>query len=256
MPAMRISILHRLFLGFVLCLTAQHSVAAPAIYHHGVTVADDGKRSLQLTNDSDVPITAFVVMEVSPAGKEDRAFFDIYTAPDSSLPVPPGSSFTRKLSSLFSGTDLSKVSAEVPAVIFKDGSSAGDPVWINTILARRVRLHDRFLSLHDLLSPLVGTGISSGAIAKKLRTSLTGTVKQLPDDDLRAVDTMAFFDATSRFDREERQARAERPLRLYLKYLETRVLVLEYSRPDLDTIRTLPLSIPKRSSESGPPIAK
>jgi len=99
------------------------------------------------------------------------------------------------------------------------------------------------------LSPLVGTGTSPGAIVDKLRASLTEAMKQLPDDDLRAVDTMAFFDATSTFDR-VRQDKSENPLKLYLEHLEKRALVLEYSRPDLDTIRTLPLSIPKRPSES------
>jgi len=74
-------------------------------------------------------------------------------------------------------------------------------------------------------------------------------VRKLPDDDLRSVDTMAFFDATSRFDR-ERQYKNERPLRLYLEYLEERTLALEYSRPNLGTIRTLPVSIPKPLSQS------
>jgi len=249
MPRIWMRVTRGAFSLFVLCVVAQHAVAGSPAYHHSITSGHDGKPFLQLTNDSDVPITAFVMTESSSSGTGDRTYFDVYTASgQSDLPIAPGTSVSRKLAA-FAGTDMSQVGAEVPAVIFKDGSGAGDPVWINTILARRVRLHDRLLSVHDLLSPLVGTGISPRAVVEKLRISLTEAVKQLPDDDLRAVDTMAFFDATSTFDR-ERQNKSENTLKLYLKHLEKRVLVLEYSRPDLDTIRTLPLSIPKRSSES------
>ena len=216
-------------------------------YRHALIVENDGTRKVQVWNESDREITAFVIRESSASGTEERTYFDVYTTPgQSDLPIPPGTFISRRLSA---SAGTGEVWAEVPAVIFKDGSSAGDPALINTILARRLRLHDRLLSLHDLLGPLVGSWISPGTIVEKLRTSLTEAVKQLPDDDLRAVDTMAFFDATSAFDR-ARQDKTESSLKLYLGHLERGALALEYSRPDLETIRTLPLSILKRSSES------
>lgn len=252
MSAVWTSISRRILPLLILCLSAQHVLAGSPTYHQSLAVGQDGKPSLQLTNDSEVPISAFVITESSSSGAEARAYFDVYTAiGQSDLPIPPGTSISRTLSA-FVGMDTSEVWAEVPAVIFKDGSSAGDPVWVNAILARRVRLHDRLLTLEDLLSPLVGTGISPGAIVEKLRTTLTEALKQLPDDDLRAVDTMAFFDATSTFDR-VRQDKSENLLKLYLRHLEKHALVLEYSRPDLDTIRNLPLPKPERSSKSTPP---
>lgn len=246
MPAMRTSTF-RLFLPLlVLCLAAQYALAGSATYHQSVAVVQEGGLSLELTNDSHVPITAFVVREISSSGAEERTYFDVYVDKGQpELPLAPGASIHKGLTGS-AGTGQTGLQAEIPAVIFKDGSSAGDPVWTNIILARRARLHDRLLKLRDLLNSLVGTGIAPEAIAEKLRTSLIEEVKRLPDDDLRSVDTITFFDATAFFDR-ERPAKSDYALKLYLSQLERRALVLEYSRPDLDKIRALPVSIPIRT---------
>jgi hypothetical protein len=52
--------------------------------------------------------------------------------------------------------------------------------------------HDRLLWVHDLLSPSVVAASHPEEIAQKPRNSLSEAVKQLPDDELRAVDIMAF----------------------------------------------------------------
>lgn len=85
-----------------------------------------------------------------------------------------------------------------------------------------------------------------------LRAAQADAEKQLPEDDLRVMDTLAFYGAISTFDK-NRQAPVDVVLKRYLEYLEKRALLLEYSRPDLDTIRTLPVTTPKPLSQASLP---
>jgi len=141
---------------FWLCVVLQLRAEESPAYHQSVSVVD-GQPVLELTNDSEIPITAFVMMEFPSLGIEGRTYFDVYTNSREEV-IAPGATTTRNLSSL-KGSE-GKVRAEVRAVVFKDGSTAGDPIWINAILARRVHLYDRLLSLHDLLSKQGGAGVA------------------------------------------------------------------------------------------------
>jgi len=250
MPAIWIRTSRCFLLLLVLCLIAQLSLAGSPSYHQSVAVGEDGKPSLQLTNDSEVPIFAFIMVEFPSLGMEGRTYLDFYTG-SLNQPIPTGASITRGLSS-FPGSDVSKVRGEVRAIIFKDGSSAGDPVWVNAVLARRVRLYDRTLSLHDLLTKQVGTGISREGLVNLLRSAREEADKRLPDDDLRVMDDLAFYGAISRFDT-NRQAPPDVVLRRYLAYLGLRAAQLERSRPALDTVRTLPVTTPEPLSEASLP---
>ncbi len=240
----------RRFLSLLLFFaTAHHALASSPSYHQSVSVDKDGKPLLQFTNDSELPIVALVMVEFPSLGMEGRTYSDVYTGPRDKI-IPPGASITLGLSS-FRGSET-KVRAEVRAVIFKDGSSAGDPVWVNAILARRLHLYDRYLSLHDLLNPLVGTGISREEVLEKLRAARADAEKQLPNDDLLVMDITAFYGAISTIDK-NREAPLDVVLKVYLKDTEKRTLALEYSRPDLDTLRSLPVTIPKPLSDADLP---
>ena len=240
----------RRFLSLLLFFaTAHHALASSPSYHQSVSVDKDGKPLLQFTNDSELPIVALVMVEFPSLGMEGRTYSDVYTGPRDKI-IPPGASITLGLSS-FRGSET-KVRAEVRAVIFKDGSSAGDPVWVNAILARRLHLYDRYLSLHDLLNPLVGTGISREEVLEKLRAARADAEKQLPNDDLLVMDITAFYGAISTIDK-NREAPLDAVLKVYLKDTEKRTLALEYSRPDLDTVRTLPVTTPKPLSDADIP---
>jgi hypothetical protein len=172
---------------------------------------------------------------------EGRDYYDVYTSPRD-RPISPGDSIIRGLSS-FKGAE-NKVRAEVRAVIFKDGTSAGDTIWVNAILARRLRFYDRILSVDDLVSQLVGTGTSREAVVTKLRATEADVDRELPQDDLRIMDDLVFHGAISTFETNV-DAPIDVVLKGYLKYWEKRALTLEYSSPSLSTIRTLPSTIPK-----------
>jgi hypothetical protein len=199
-------------------------------YHEDIVVGAEGKPLLQITNDSESPIVAFVRVDFS-TGLEGRTYYDACIN-RRDVPIAPGASLTLGL-----GSKLSKVQDQVRAIVFEDGSSAGDPIWINAIFARRIRLYDRLLSLHELVKPLVGTGISREGIISLLRNAQATADKQLTDDDLRIVDDIAFYGAISTFDA-NREASIEHVLKAYLKSLEERTEKLESSRPNLETLRT------------------
>lgn len=224
-----------------LCLIGQVSVAGAGAYHHTLSLDLNGKPTLQLTNDSELPIVAFFMVEFPSLGMEGRTYYD-YHINQRELPIPRGATVTRGLSS-FEGAE-EKVRAEVRAVIFQDGSTAGDPVWVNAILARRLRLYDRTLSLYNLLERQVDTGISREALVALLKKTQDEADRQLPEDDLRVMDDLAFYGAISTVDK-NRQVKVETILERYLAYLRWRAEQLQRSRPRLDRVHALPVSVPK-----------
>ncbi len=228
----------------MLYLLAQCAFGSSGAYQQTITVEPDGKPSLQLTNTSAFAITAFVLVEFPSSGLEGRRYYDTYTNPPDRA-IVPGGSVTLPLG-YFHGSDVSKVRAEVRAVILEDGSSVGEPAWINAVLVRRIRLYDRLLSLHDLLKSEVGAGLSREAVLDKLRASKAEADTQLPNDDLRVIDDVAFDSAISTLQTKppNREVNIDTIIQRYLKYLEGRAVQLERSRPALDAIRALPTAIP------------
>lgn len=240
----------RFFPLFGLCLALQLCAGESPAYHQSVSLVD-GQPVLDLTNDSKFPITAFVMVEFPSLGIEGRTYFDVYTN-TREQPIPPGASTTRNLSFL-GGSDLTKVRAEVRGVIFEDGSTAGDPIWINAVLARRLHLYHRLLSLHDLLRKRGGTGVPHEEIISLLRAAQAEADQQTADDDLRIEDDVEFQAGTLAFHT-NRKLSVPVVLKAYLQSLEKRTTKVEYSRPDLDSIRDVPGSIPAPLSQASLPI--
>ena len=129
--------------------------------------------------------------------------------------------------------------AEVRAVVFQDGTSAGDPIWVNAIFAQRLRLYDRLRSIHELLEEQVDTGVSREGILQMLQAAQTDAENRSPEDDLRPLDSIVFHGAISTFDK-NREAPVGIALERYLAYLRLRIAQLDRSRPTIDAIRTLP----------------
>jgi hypothetical protein len=196
------------------------------------------------------------MVEFPSLGMEGRTYLDVDTIPVRALrgvPIPPGASTTLGLS-YFQGAE-SKVRAEVQAVIFQDGSSAGDSVWVNAILARRLRFYDRRLSLHELLKRQVGTGISREGVLNVLRAAQADADKQLPEDDLRVIDDGAFLGAINTFEANG-ETKTDLVLNGYLKSLEKQISELERSQPSLDSIRTRLAARPDPDQPIVPPPLK
>jgi hypothetical protein len=224
-------------------VVAAQNTSSPA-YHQDVIVGAEGKQLLQVTNDSQSPIAAFVRVDFS-TGLEGRTYYDVYMN-RFEQPIAPGASLMFGL-----GPNLSRVQDQVRAIVCEDGSSAGDPVWINVIFARRIRLHDRLLSLHHLLGQEVGTGISRDGVIALLRDAQADADK-LHDNELRIIDDGVFGGAISTFDA-NREAALDHVLNGYLKSLEERTAKLEQSRPELDSLRARLAERPDPSQPIIPP---
>jgi hypothetical protein len=209
-------------------VVAAQNANSPA-YHQDVIMGADGKPSLQITNDSESSIVAFVRVDFS-TGLEGRQYYDAYIN-RRDLPIAPGASVILGL-----GSNLSKVQDQVRAIVCEDGSSAGDAVWVNAIFARRIRLYDRLLSLHELLTQQAGTGILREGLISLFQDAQAKADKQLPDDDLRVIDDTVFYGAISTFGA-NREVNIVVVIQRYLKHLEERAAQLEHSQPGLDTLR-------------------
>jgi hypothetical protein len=231
---------------FGLCVIGSASFAGSGKYHYTLSLDPDGKPALQLTNDSDVPIMAFILVEFPSLGMEGRTYYDFYLN-QRDLPIAPRRSMGRG-TSYFRGSE-SKVRAEVRAVIFQDGVSEGDPVWVSAILAQRLQFYDRLHEIYELLEKQVGARISREEILQMLKAARDTAEKQSEDDDLRPIDSAVFSSAISTFDK-NREAPIDQSLQRYLAYVRLRIAQLDRSRPAMGAIRTLPRRAPKPLSDA------
>jgi hypothetical protein len=246
----KLKVLMRRFMGsLVLVWLIVGCSFASSLYHFKIAVGADGRPTLQLTNDSPLPIFAFVMVEFPSLGMEGRTYYDFYVN-ERELPIAPGASIVRGLSS-FRGSEA-KVRAEVRAVVFQDGTSDGDPIWVNAILAQRLRLYDRMRGVHELLEQQVDRGISLDGILQVLRDAQVDAEKEPADDDMRPIDSVVFYGAISTFSN-NRQVPAAVVLERYLGYLRPRIAQLERSRPAIEAIRSLPINTPKPLSDTDLP---
>ena len=221
-------------LGSVPPFVIGQDIGSPA-YRQDLVMQPNGKPSLQITNDSASPIVAFVIVqEPNSSGLEGRQFHDACTNPRSEPQIAPGASVTEPLG-YFTGSDVSKVRAEVRAVVLEDGSSAGEPAWINAIYATRIHLYKRLVSVHDLLSQQVGAGLTREAVLDKLRASRAEVDRQMPESLLRPVDDMVFDSAIVTLQAGE--GPVDPALKGYLRHLEKRASDLEICPPGLVAIR-------------------
>ena len=144
------------------------------------------------------------------------------------------------------------VRTEVPAVIFEDGSTAGDSSWIDAVLARRLRFYDRLINVHDLLKQQIGTGASLPGVVDKLQSAQASADKQLPQDDLRVMDDIVFTSAISSIQPRSGQ-NVDDLLRAYIKHLEDEASQLNRCQPIVDTIRTRLANRPNPEQPMVPP---
>lgn len=194
----------------------------------------DGRPVLQLTNPSGLALTAYVWVLSPYEGGEDRHYHDscIFTRDQ---PIPKGHSITR-LAGYDINAEFKTLRAEAPAVVFEDGSTDGDPSWIDALLARRLRFYDRLMGLHDLLKQQIGTGASRQAVIDKLQSAQASADQQLPNDDLRKMDDLAFLRAISTMQANLAN-NLDDLLKQYLKFLEDETSQLSRCQPALETIR-------------------
>jgi hypothetical protein len=230
-------------------------IASPLKYRQETVAAQDGKPVLRLTNTSALPITAYVVVRSRHEDPEvqGRSYHDSCIFGRVEKPIANGESTLESAGDQID-SHFEMVRTEVRAVVFEDGSTAGDSSWIDAILARRLRFCDRLMSVHDLLKQQIGTGAMLPAIIDNLQSAEASAHQQLPDDDLRVMDDTVFIRAISTMQANSKFGyTVDYLVGRYLKILSDQTSELNRCQPAMDAIRMRLANRPNREQPIVPP---
>ena len=147
------------------------SQSAPTLTR--VDTSPDGTATLIVRNDSDVSLVAFVDVEEShPVASDGKKYkvtavrwWDVAT--DLAQPVAPHHEI-----GILTGTPGAPPQATLMAAVFGDGSSFGDPAWVQRIMIRRQVMRDGF----DLAFSLLEKGMREGTPRADLIKQLTASI--------------------------------------------------------------------------------
>jgi len=153
-----------------LCPTS-YSQTAPILTR--VDTSSDGRATLNVRNDSDTSLVAFVDVEEShPVASDGKKYkvtavrwWDVATDL-ADQPVAPHHEI-----GILTGTPGAPPQATLMAAVFADGSSFGDPAWVQSIMTRRQVMRDGF----DLAFSLLEKGMREGTPRADLITQLTAS---------------------------------------------------------------------------------
>jgi hypothetical protein len=148
-----------------------HSQSAPILTR--VDISSDGTATLIVRNDSDVALVAFVGVEEShPVASDGKKYkvtavrwWDVATDLAHQLVAP------HHEIGILTGTPGAPPQATLMAAVFADGSSFGDPAWVQRIMIRRQVMRDGF----DLAFSLLEKGMRQGTSRADLITQLTAS---------------------------------------------------------------------------------
>ena len=134
----------RLLSSFLFLSVAVYSQTAPApidtVARVAVSESSNGRPSISVTCFAQVAITG-IVLEFTTS---DTQYYDAATEPRAAKPIPPSATV-----SLPAHTAAAQVA--IKAAVLADGTTAGDPEWINKILQRRKFMADALTaSLNEL----------------------------------------------------------------------------------------------------------
>jgi hypothetical protein len=196
---------------------------------------------VQIWNDSDRAITSLAITAESNNGFfkiEDRKFYDVYVNAGRDVPISPLESKALPIG-FFPGSGPTKVAPKVRAVLFEDGSTVGEDVWIKALIARRNHFYASLVALHGLLAQEAGMAISSTDLTEKIKAAKAAMREIVPQDEFRNVDDLVYDSAIRAFGY-MKEADSTPRLRAYMKGLETRIKSLAVSKPRHEVTATPP----------------
>jgi hypothetical protein len=159
-----------------------------------------------MTNHFEHPITAFAVT-VGNNAFEYRQYYDAAIdslhyqsiAPEQSISVPLGH---------IVGSDNSKLNPQIRALVFRDGTTMGDLVWVDAIRERRQRAHEMAGKVNDLLEARFGADAKAEDLLSDLN-ALQSSVDLMPLDEFRIVEDVQLYSAISTIDRASKHAKMD-----------------------------------------------
>jgi hypothetical protein len=191
-------------------------------YRFSLNVENNRIPRVQLWNDSNAEITAVAVtIDLSDDlhQVESRTYYDVNVNYGGDLPIFPRQSRLIPVGYV-AGRDVAKLSPKVRAVVFSNGASVGEQVWIDAIMARRKHLYTSLVAVRGLLAQRTRE-TSTADLAERVRAAKREMHGDIPLNEFRAVDDLVFDSAV----RTLRNAKGD-PVRIigsYVKGLETKM---------------------------------
>ncbi len=160
---------------FVILLTGVFLKGEDNRIQTAVNPRSDGHVDVTISNRYNVPITAYVVVAnhtplVSGVRRHtsvrymDSVFSSLYAPP-----IGPKDSQTLTFAGPHPGPDKQQTDVEVKAAIFADGSTFGDPEWVDRLIRGRKSLYRNLTVALDTLQAARGTGASYAELKQTIQ---------------------------------------------------------------------------------------
>lgn len=176
--------------------------AQPAEKRFAVTLkpTENGRYNISLDNQGRLAILAWAVEAMdnsssSSASQPLHVFFDTAANYPQDQPLQPGTSMTKAMPGRI-GTIAAGVNVAVRAVIFADGSTAGDPAWIDKVLARRRRMYVAINSVEQIVRDGVAREQRIDQITSDVARERLVARQQTEDADINAATDRVYAIAT------------------------------------------------------------
>ena len=155
-----------------------------SLYKTSMSINSAGKPVLSITNTGTSSITGLAVTVDLSNGAglaEERIYYDSAMDSFHNAPIVPG--HTERIPVGFVvGSDVTKLSPKVHAVLYYDGTTVGELAWVNTVLGRRERLAERLAAIATLMDTHASSLVGADPVSD-LRDAKRQAHLDLPEDD-------------------------------------------------------------------------
>jgi hypothetical protein len=165
-------------------------------YRYSLVIKDGHAPRVQVWNDSDREITALAItvdLSNNVHQVEGRTYYDSYVNFGSDLPIFPHESRLIPIGYVV-GSDVTKLTPKVRAVVFGDGTAVGEKIWTSALMARRKHLYASLLNLRGLLAEQAA-GTVLREVVGKVKGVKNDMRRNVPKNEFRIVDDLVFDSA-------------------------------------------------------------
>ncbi len=182
---MNLRIVQFAFLSLVLSGT---SSALDERYSASLELNEHGQPVLKITNHHRFPITGFLFTVNLNGQKATRkneiatVVFDIYVEYRREKAIAHLESFFSSVPH-YESTPWAELAPQVRVVVFSDGTTAGEPEWVNRLLARRARLLAQLTAMLDTIHAARTQKQEADTLAETLQAQRDEVDKFKPPDE-------------------------------------------------------------------------
>lgn len=162
--------------------------------------AENGRYNISVENQGTLAIMAWAV-ETSDSSSSSAAasplhiFFDTAANYPQDQPLQPRTSGSKPINGRI-GANGGSATVAMRAVIFSDGSTAGDPAWIDKILARRQRMYLAINKVEEIVREDVSRELRIDQIVSDISRERLVARQQTEDADINAATDRVYSIAT------------------------------------------------------------